>query len=183
MPVDPDVLDGSPVLGSSDIVVEDGSIVEDANSYVSIEDAKACALLRGVDLSAVSDEQMAVYLILANDYLESFRDEYKGYLTSSIQELQWPRLSVYIDANLISSDSIPQHLINAQCQLVIDQFNGITLQPNRTDKFTIVQQVGDIRREFSEKIGTSSLPKLTAFERFIAPLLKNNSGSGFAYRG
>jgi len=163
------------------IVIEDGSNVTGANSYVTIAEFKAYALDRGITVSS-TDAQISAFLILSKDYLESFRSNYKGEKTYSDQALQWPRTYVYIDGYEQPYDEIPELLKSAQSQLSLDQFNGIELQATETGKFVIVQQVGPIRREFSEQLRTSGTPRLVAFKNLLDPLLNRNLMSATVIR-
>lgn len=63
------------------LVIEDGSIVTGANSYISVEEARTYASCRGVSLSE-DDSVVEVQLIKANDYLQSLRCSYKGCKTN-----------------------------------------------------------------------------------------------------
>ena len=78
------------------LIVEDGSIVENANSYVSVDDARTFASLRGVTLPA-SDAEVEVLLIKATDFIEAQRLRFQGSKVNQDQALQWPRTGVYVD--------------------------------------------------------------------------------------
>jgi hypothetical protein len=75
------------------IVVEDGTQIVNANSYVSIADMVSYALNRGVVLTA--DDATAAMLIQATDYLEAQALLYQGYPSTDTQALQWPRQQVF----------------------------------------------------------------------------------------
>lgn len=95
------------------IVVEDGSIVTNANSYVSEAELSAYATARGVTL--VGDTE--VLLIKAMDYIES--QAFKGAKWTRDQPLQWPRANVSVDGYWLDPNVIPQLLKNAQMQAAI----------------------------------------------------------------
>lgn len=160
------------------IIVEDGSIVANANSYVSLSDARAYATQRGESLPT-NDAELEALLIIAKDFLESYRNKYQGNKVSSSQSLQWPRHPVYIDGFLIDNDLIPAELIAAQCQLAIDQNNGIDIEPTKEGGFVIKEKVGPLETDYSERVGTSTTPTLTAVDRLLEPLLKT-TGSGLS---
>ena len=73
------------------IIVEDGSVVAGANSYVTEAELTTYAADRGITLTAATD----VLLIKAMDYIESL--SFIGTKFSEGQSLQWPRSNVYID--------------------------------------------------------------------------------------
>lgn len=130
------------------IVVEDGSIVANANSYVSEADLTTYATDRGIVIVGEEDE----LLIQAMDYLE--QQNFIGIKWTSTQSLQWPRADVIIDGYYQNVEDIPQLLINAQCEiaLAIDAGNGPLIDLPRAVKR---QRVGELEVEYAE--GTSSL--------------------------
>ena len=98
------------------IVVEDGSIVSNANSYVTTTELTTYATARGLTVPS-STSDLEILLVKAMDYLES-RD-YKGVRTDDDQIWSWPRRSVYANDRLIESNEIPLELKNAQCEVAI----------------------------------------------------------------
>lgn len=72
------------------IIVEDGTHVVGANSYVSVEELEQYARLRGIDLPE-EDEEKEVLLIRAMDYIESYATRFQGELHRFDQTLAWPR--------------------------------------------------------------------------------------------
>lgn len=133
------------------IVVEDGSIVPNANSYVSVVDFLSYAEMNGYDLE--TDNSVPVYLIKAMNYLES--KNYKGLPVSSTQSLKWPREGAYIICEqpdvLYPSDSIPANLIKAQMQLALLVSDGIDLMPTiSSESFVKMEKVGPLQTEYSD---------------------------------
>jgi hypothetical protein len=167
------------------LVVEDGTIVVGANSYVTIETARAYATSRGLSLSAI-DSVVEAQLVLAMDYLESLRSKYKGAKTDVVtpQALQWPRSEVVIDGEDFGANSIPQELQDAQCRLAIEQEAGIELFPSQGEegKFIVREKIGPLSTEYSEKVVGRIQPVLTAVSSLLAPLLKEGGLSLKAIR-
>ncbi len=159
------------------IIVEDGSIVEDANSYVTIEETRTYALNRGVTLSAV-DADVSALLINAIDYLEAQRARYQGTKVSSIQSLQFPRFDVVIDGIEQDPLLIPSILKQAQMRLVIEANNGIVLMPTRSGGFVTEDTVGPITTKYSDKVAVSVEPEMTAVDTLLAPLYAPVSSVG-----
>lgn len=162
------------------LVVEDGTGVANANTYVDATDARAYALARGVVLSAV-DAAVEVQLTLAMDYLEDL--DYIGAQVSNTQALSWPRKNILIDPDTpFPSNEIPSNLIAAECQLVVEQASGINLQPsyNLTGGAGAIleERVDVLDTKYSEKIGTTAepvMPKVIALLRHLVlpvPYLK-----------
>src|SRR5690349_12886017 len=137
-----------------EIIVEDGSGVENANSYVSVETARLYATNRGVTLPA-SDDEVAAWLIKATDYLESFACKYQGHKTDCTYPLQWPRTGVVICCVDFPSDAIPKALKDAQCAAVIAQSEGLVLQPNITAQDYVTEEtVGPITTKYANPVQT-----------------------------
>lgn len=93
------------------IIVEDGSGVANANSYVSLEQQKQYALSRGLTLPD-TDEAIESLMHQAVDYLQ-YNYQYKGEKTYPDAELEFPRTGI----KGYASDQIPTRVKNAQMQL------------------------------------------------------------------
>jgi hypothetical protein len=158
------------------IVVEDGSGVTGANSYVTLAEARAYASARGVNLSG-SDSAVEQHIVKSIDYLEAQRARYKGNKTNTSQSLQWPRSNVTIDNEIILSDEIPQILKSLQCQVIITDHLGIDLFPVQQGNFVIREKIGPLDTTFSDKIKTSATPTVPAIDALLLPLCRN-TGSG-----
>ena len=97
------------------LIIEDGTGVANSNTYVTDLEYTDYATSRGltVGADATAREQE---LIMAGDFLESFRAEYQGVKTSGANSLQFPRNSVFIDGTLNGSTNIPIELKRAQME-------------------------------------------------------------------
>lgn len=158
------------------LIVEDGSNVAGANSYLDLTDIRAYCLNRGVTLPV--DATLEPMVFKAMDYIESKRNQYQGTKTDKTQSLQFPRClpyynggsdypfqadpvaSIYgiiIDGFQIASDEIPQVLKDLLCQCVLAINSGVDFANlNQKQKFSIMEKVGPIQTAYSEKVGTSS---------------------------
>lgn len=167
------------------LIIEDGTIVANANSYVTLAEARAYALVRGVSLSA-TDSVLEILVIKSMDYLESFDMQFKGYRKSTEQALCWPRYDVYRDnigggyfgrAVLVEYPAIPIELKNALCQLIIDS-NSFDIDPNvlLTDKTQKIKERvdGAIEVEYAQPKEIRTRPSLRKFDNLISPLLKSS---------
>lgn len=153
------------------LIVENGTIVENANSYVDVVYARAYAESRGLALSAV-DATLEAQLITAMDYLEALRSQYQG---TKLGGLQWPRYGVTIDGVELASDTIPKELKDAQCRLAFEVSSGVDLMPTTFGKFAKKEKVGDLEVEYSEGLSTSQQPSLTVVDNLLAQLMKHAS--------
>ena len=101
------------------IIVESGTIVAGANSYVSEAELTSYATARGVTLTGTPES----LLIKAMDYVET--QPFIGTKLTRDQPLQWPRSGVVIDGWSYPPSEIPDELKTAQMTvaLAIDEGN------------------------------------------------------------
>lgn len=100
-------------------IVEDGSGVPNANSYVTVEEADDY-LVQNIHVS----EAWAALDTLTKQYLLSWASRYldqhatwKGYPTFPTARLQWPRSYVRVNGCLIDPHTIPQAIKDATIEL------------------------------------------------------------------
>jgi len=159
------------------ITVETGSGTNAAaNSYVSVANLQAYAANRGYTLPG-TDAACEILLIKAMDYIEAQRERFQGYKVSTTQPLQWPRAYVMIDNWPVSTSTIPDALIRAQCELAVAAYTN-TLQPTITPT-----EVGAVKRKrvegavdveyFDAKSWQRTLPQFTAAEALLAVVCKS----------
>lgn len=148
------------------LIVEDGTQVANSNTYVSDAEYAAYAAARGATIGSDATAR-EIELIKSMDYIESYRDRFKGSKVSSTQSLQWPRVNVFIDGYSIDSDEIPDELKNAQMEtgmilnsteilntgatqniskekvdvLDVEYFNGGSWETTRTDTIDVYLDV------------------------------------------
>ncbi len=108
------------------LIVEDGSGVENANSYCDETDANAYFELRGntawTGISSSPDQGKPAALIRATAAIDAtYRSRFGGTKTGGrAQSLQWPRSGAYdAEGELIASDEIPQEVIDATCEAAL----------------------------------------------------------------
>lgn len=154
------------------LIVEDGTVVANAQSYADAAELVAFAALRGVALpsSEAAQEQL---LIKAMDALEEFARKWKGEPVSASQALAWPRKNVVLDGMSHAANDIPRELQYAQMQLAVEANSG-DLQPNEQQQQTTKEKVGPIEITYENKgkvLGVSAFAKPMAL---IRPLLRNH---------
>ena len=150
------------------LVVEDGTALSNANTYVSAADFITYAAARGITIVPGEAEG---WLILAMDYLETL--PYIGVKWSRLQPLQWPRYGVIIDSWYRNVSEIPPELIKAQNECAMQISLGNDPLQNR-DPATKSEQVGSIKVEYASGASTITLPV-----KVFALLSKLTSGCGF----
>lgn len=160
------------------LTIEDGSIVDGADSYATVAQLAAFATKRGQSIPADNGER-EVLMSKAMDYLASLEDSYKGRRVRQDQPLSWPRANAAINGWLFPLNEIPSQLIDAQCALAIEA-QTVDLLPTGTvgERGPVIRQkVGPIEREFSGPAVNRTVPALRSANAFLGPLLRG-SGSG-----
>ncbi len=153
------------------IIVEDGTGVANANSYVSEADLITYAAARGVTILPANTEE---FLIRAMDYIES--RSFKGLKLRQDQELQWPRTDVVIDSFLNRSDNIPDELINGLNETTLAINNG----EDPLADIPRVQQsvtVGAISVDFKE--GSTAITTVRKINAALRKVLRSFGGISF----
>lgn len=164
------------------IVVEDGTGKTDANSYVTVTEAREYATARNVTLG--DDAEVEAFLTNAMDYLEV--QKYKGKRTypDKPQALSWPRTGVYIDCAQLSANAIPRELKSAQKQLVVEQKRGLSPLPSSDGSVVKRKKVDVLEKEFfsPSDLGMSGslVPSFPLVDALLADLLAG--GGGFRLR-
>lgn len=157
------------------LVVEDGSIVSGANSFVNEQAIVDYALMRGVTLPFSSDEEkdaVAVLGIQAMDYLNFM--PWRGEPVSSTQTTPWPRKNT---GTTFPENQIPYAVKEAELQLTLLVKNGVVLVNNSTGMgFLVKEKIGPIENVYSEKVGVSSngLAILPGIQALLDPWLLPN---------
>lgn len=157
------------------LVVEDGTVVTGANSYVDASFLTDYATARGLTVPTATAE-LEVLLTLAMDYIESHGERFKGKKTEATQETQFPRTNVVLYGALLGPNTIPRDLKFAQCQAAVEA-QSADLLPSTTEAPVRQETIGPITTIFgftaSDPWEGPTFPKVDVF---LDPLLR---GGGF----
>jgi len=106
------------------IIVETGAIVSGANSYVSLADADSYHSLRLNAGWTGTDAVKEAALVRAAQYID-VRYSFDGVPMNSEQPMAWPRY-IWLDTDnrYVPSDSIPQCVKDAQCEVALLAISG-----------------------------------------------------------
>lgn len=158
------------------IIIEDGSIVAGANSYVTIDETRTYAAARGTTLSAV-DAEVEELIVRSMDYIES--QSFKGIKLTQDQPLQWPRADVIIDGYLLATDDIPEELIKGQNETILSINNG---EDPLADVPRVQEsvEVGSISVTYSP--GSSTTTRVRKISSALQKLLTSVGGTSFEVR-
>ena len=136
------------------LLVEDGSVVVDANSFVTEAQIVAYAAARGVTVPANSEAELdavAVLGIKAMDYLRIM--PWKGEVVDPNQTTPWPRKNMDLTPSF-PEDKVPAPVIEAQLQLTLLANAGTVLIPTSTGMgFLVKEKIGPLENIYSEKVG------------------------------
>jgi hypothetical protein len=159
------------------LIIETGAGVANANSYATVEQAKAYAAARGLVLPA-PDSAIEPLLILAADFLESYEGRYKGKKTAPDNALAWPRSGavLYDGTEDFPDDAIPNVLIKAQCQLAYDA-TLTELQATGSGQEVIREKVDVIETEYAKNGSGTVQAEFNKAESILEPLLESGEFS------
>tara|TARA_A100000171_G_C2140369_1_gene154931 strand:- start:3043 stop:3552 length:510 start_codon:yes stop_codon:yes gene_type:complete len=160
------------------LVVEDGSIVANADSYISLADARTRATVLGVSISS-TDGTAELQLQQATIYNDrKWRAKFQGFKVLQTQSLQWPRTGVEIDGYLVDSDEIPQEVIDAQIYTAAHLETGTALYPDNDGKNVKMEEVtGAVKVEYFNMGKTGTEVAFSDTEQAIRPTLGKGGGS------
>lgn len=123
------------------LIIETGSIVPNADSYVTRADYITYAAARGVTVADV--DATDVTLRKAAQFIDSHESNLKGMRVQRDQPMAFPRIGAYIDGWHWNSEEIPRQVILAQLNIALDMEAGIDpynppVNPNRA---TVAERV------------------------------------------
>lgn len=140
------------------LIVEDGTSVEDAESYISVEGADTYHTGRGANLwFELTVEEKEQALRRATEYMVGeYRDRWLGRRTSATQALDWPRTGVYLsdlaDQCRIPTTFVPRDVKAACASLALRAAAGELVED--TDQKIIEETIGPITTKWDPKSST-----------------------------
>ena len=175
-------------LGNSDqivvaigtqLIIEDGSIVDNANSFATDDEFKTYANLRCMDVPATQPAREAL-LVLAMDYLFSVEKKMQGCRVSIDQELPYPRSGVCANCFNIPSDTIPKSLKSAQMELAL-QANTSEILISQSVQNVSKEKLGELEVEYFSG-GAWSTVRTDRADAYLDPLLVNGGSNNIMTR-
>lgn len=140
------------------LIVENGTRVPGANSYVSLADFKSWADARGITYG--SDATVEQQILRAMDYIEGLN--FVGFKETETQSLQWPRVNVVIDGFGLDASTIPAELKVSVYEATKVEIDGDSkIAP--VDRQVISETVDAISITYKDNAGTQrNTPALTS---------------------
>ncbi|MCC6425641.1 MAG: hypothetical protein IT435_02350 [Phycisphaerales bacterium] len=175
-------------------VVEDGTGIANATSYIGVAFFRGYFSDRGRDVRGFTDAQVKAFCIRATDFIEQqFGQQFKGTRTTLTQALSFPREDVTVDGVDLADDTVPVLLQYATAEYAYRASKYMDLSPDSpvpfdregADGSTISgggavvhsrEKVGPIEEEktFSDPTAINNrwaMPKYPAADSLIQPLL------------
>lgn len=152
------------------LLIEDGTGVAGANSYVTDLEYTDYATARGLTVG-VDAEAREIELISSMDYLFSRESDMQGERTEGAQENVYPRANVFIRDIRLDSDSIPIELKNAQMEGGAAA-NSQSLLINETTQNVASKKLDVMETSFFSG-GSFKNVRLDRVINYLKPLLKN----------
>lgn len=149
------------------LVIEDGSVVAGANSYITLAEYRAWANVRGITASD-SDTVLERYILRAMDYFEQL--QFIGNKANENQPLQWPRTEALIDGYYADATEIPVNVKTAMYEAVKVEADGYSELLNQ-ERRTTREKIGDIEITYADNSENRTItPALTnALRKIIQP--------------
>ncbi len=132
------------------LVVEDGTGLDNADSYISLDDAVQLAANYGLSLPSCDDEADSA---LRNGaiYVDLKEASFSGERLNDAQALAWPRSNAYKCSGVaIPSDSIPVEVKRAQVFAACEYGNGTDVRASTTGTQVKKEKVSSIEVEYFE---------------------------------
>lgn len=161
------------------LIVEDGSLLQGANSFVSVAEVRAFANARASILPA-SDTEVEVAAVKAADYVRSLRSRFKGSEIIAEQPLPFPRCNLVVNGFDLPSNTVPQGIKDACCQLALEAAAGVDLLPTTSGQITVVENVGPLETSFAPNSAPDGSQFFAAARALLTPYMKGSSSGGLS---
>lgn len=166
-------------MATPDLIVETGSGVPGANSWITLDEADAYHEAYGnAAWAPLTDEEKKAALRRATNYIVgAYSGKWKGVRTYEEQTLPWPRQKVYdYDNQLIPDDVIPTALKDAQAEAGFrEAIAPNSLLPDRGAGGTITSvSAGSVSVSFDK--GASVNPVFGVIDNLLNVFLNDPAG-------
>jgi hypothetical protein len=166
------------------LIIEDGTVVANANSWVTDAEYKAYAKLKGYAIPATQPERES-NLANAYDFINfTYEDRLQGWrVTPQTQTGCMPRSDIYAYNLLVVSTSIPQDFKNAQMLASFSINAGVDTNAVKTDanlaSFTVP---GVYSETYQSGSSTPTLAQMPAVSKVLRPYTKAAVNGGGLHR-
>lgn len=158
------------------LVIEDGSLVAGANSFISRADYITQAAEIGVTIADAAAAD--IELVKAAQFIASHEDNLKGYKVNRDQAMSFPRHNLYIDGFWWEYTEIPTQVIDLQVAIALEINSGIDPYnpPVNTERATRRERIeGAVEVEYFGKDGDAITNRRSKTISLLYSLLDNVS--------
>lgn len=136
------------------LIIEDGSIIENANSLVEVQEYRDYLAATGIDTSGDDDTVIEQLLIAALRFVSYFYEKrLQGQRVDATQEWCVPRIGMYVHGFLVDYTTIPEAFKRAQ---IVSAYKSKTTE--------LLPDIENGRQVKKEKKKLKSLEKETEWE-------------------
>lgn len=173
------------------LIVEDGTGLVDANSYVTLEEAQSYNDNHGNSVwgETSPDDAKIVALIRGTSYIDTrYGTLFNGRKKNGrAQALEWPRVGASDAAGQeILPDEVPVEIKRATIEAALRELQEpSSLQPDYTQSSRVVREKVDVLEvQYSDDSTLSEIPTITVIDDLLSSLLgaKSNSTVTFVNR-
>ncbi len=162
------------------LIVEDGSIVADADSFISLADARTLAAKFGLTLSD-DDTTAETELRQGGMYVMAQEDSMSGSRVSADQSMCYPRSDVQKYGFYVAEDAIPAELLKAQVYAAAEiHANGSPWSVDNGQVVASESVSGAVSVSYFNTGSTGSSYVIDAVDVILRPLLGGNGLASFS---
>lgn len=158
------------------LIVEDGTVVAGAESYITVANATTYFSNRGIATWAAlaSDTVREQALRKATDYMvQAFKGRWKGLIVEEAQALDWPRTGVFVDGYELDSDSVPEQVQRACAELALKASAADLLADQ--EQLIVREKIGPIETEYDKY--SPQAKRYPVIDKMLGPYLSGMSGA------
>ena len=158
------------------IIVEDGTGVEDANSYIDVDELREYAEARGI---AFDLDRAEAAIINAMDYIET-----RTYGGLAVGITAFPRRNLYAMGHQYADDVIPRNIKLAQMAAAVVEMQGTSLLPTVAANARGAireRKVGPITTVYAVAREAGQLPRVPLVDAYLSPF-ESSTGHLQVYR-
>lgn len=157
------------------IVVEDGTGLSNAESYLSVSGADSYHTNRGNDSWTGSDAVKEQALRKATEYLDNHY-QWIGDIYLTTQTLNWPRTFAYDSQGRAVNNIVPSKVENAAAELALLALSEDLVPVTTSSDYAKREKVGDLEIEYRDSAPASR--QFTNVDRILSGLYTSKAGSG-----
>ena len=161
------------------LIIEDGSIVANANSLANDSELKAWASIRNKSVPATQPDREAL-LILAMDYITSKEDRLKGGRVIETQTLPYPRRGLCVNGFDVKRTVIPVNAKQAQLELAILAFSSGLFVDGQNQNIQR-EKLDTLEVEYFSG-GSWAQIRTDSADTYLKPLMMNNGSDNIMVR-